>query len=130
MSTAKPLRELTRKDVHFEWSKQCQKTFALLKDKLSGSPTLAYPSFDKPFTMEIHVDASISGLGAVPSQIQNDGKLYPIAYTSCSLTPAERNYSVTELDSLAGVGFDPFSLLCVQSERDCAHEPHSYESGV
>ena len=62
---------------------------------------LAYPSFDKDFVLE--TDASILGLGAVLSQKQVDGKLHPIAYASRALNPAEKNYSVTELETLAVV---------------------------
>ena len=73
----------------------------VLKEKLTTAPVLAYPSFGKPYTVE--TDASISGLGAVLSQIQVDKKLHPVAYASRSLSPAERNYSVTKLETLAVV---------------------------
>ena len=65
------------------------------------APVLAYPCFTKDFTLE--TDASILGLGAVLSQTQDDGKLHPIAYASRALNPAEKNYSVTELETLAVV---------------------------
>ena len=72
-----------------------------LKEKLTSAPVLAYPLFDRPFILE--TDASISGIGAVLSQTQDDKKVHPIAYASRSLTPAERNYSITELETLAVV---------------------------
>ena len=52
---------------------------------------LAYPDFNllKPFV--VHTDASEQGLGAVLYQRQG-GKLCVIAYSSRSLTPAEKNY--------------------------------------
>lgn len=62
---------------------------------------LVYPTFERDFVLE--TDASVAGLGAVLSQVQPDGKLHPVAYTSHSLTPQERNYSVTELETLAVV---------------------------
>jgi hypothetical protein len=73
----------------------------LLKEKLTTAPVLAFPACDRDFTVE--TDASISGIGAVLSQQRDDGKLHPIAYASRSLSSAERNYSVTELETLAVV---------------------------
>ena len=96
---AEPLRELTRKDTPFLWTQSCKEAMCQLKEKLTTAPVLAYPSFDKPFTVE--TDASISGIGAVLSQVQEDAKLHPVAYASRSLSSAERNYSVTELETLA-----------------------------
>lgn len=51
----------------------------------------------------METDASVKGLGAVLSQQQNDGVLHPGAFASCSLLPTERNYSVTDLETLAVV---------------------------
>ena len=62
---------------------------------------LAYPSFDKPFILE--TDASIKGVGAVLAQQQADGYVHPVAYASTSLSAAERNYSITEQETLAVV---------------------------
>ena len=98
---AAPLRELTHKNAVFNWTEACKKAMATLKKKLTSAPVLAYPSFDKPFTVE--TDASINGLGAVLQQKQDDSKLHPVTYASRSLTDAERNYSITELEVLAVV---------------------------
>jgi len=72
-----------------------------LKVKLTSAPVLAYPSFDKPFTVE--TNACIDEMGAVLQQKQDDSKLHPGAFISRSLTPAERNYGITELEVLAVV---------------------------
>ena len=99
--TAAPLHALTRESVPFFWSIACQGAFLCLKDLLVSPPVLAYPNFDKSFVM--HTDASILGLGAVPEQEQEDGKLHPIAYASRSLSKAERNYGITEMEALGVV---------------------------
>ncbi len=83
------------------WSEQCQQGFEELKVKLTTALVLAYADFSQLFILE--VDASHGGLGAVLSQEQ-DGKLRPIAYASCSLRPTERNmsnYSSMKLEFLA-----------------------------
>ena len=98
---AEPIRELTRKNSVFYWTEACKEAMTRLKYALTTAPVLAYPSLDKPFTVE--TDASISGLGAVLMQVQDDSKLHPVAYASRSLNAAERNYSITELETLAVV---------------------------
>ena len=92
---------LTRKNVTFAWTEDCQKLFSTLKQCLTSAPVLAYPSLDQAFIVE--TDASILGLGAVLSQLQQDGFCHPVAYASRSLTAAERNYGITELETHAVV---------------------------
>ena len=69
---AQPLHRLTRKGVHFKWDEECQRAFDLLKKLLTTAPVLAYPRLNEPFVLE--TDASISGLGAILSQRQPDGR--------------------------------------------------------
>ena len=40
---------------------------------------------------------------AVLAQVQSDGKLHPIVYASRSLSPPEKNYIVTKLETLTVV---------------------------
>uniref|UniRef100_A0A3B3XY23 Gypsy retrotransposon integrase-like protein 1 n=1 Tax=Poecilia mexicana TaxID=48701 RepID=A0A3B3XY23_9TELE len=83
------------------WTDECQKSFEILKAKLTTTPVLAYADFTQPFILE--VDASHGGLGAVLSQMQG-GKVRPIAYASRGLRPTERNmanYSSMKLEFLA-----------------------------
>ena len=58
-------------------------------------------NFGVDFVLE--TDTSHQGLGAVLSQRQEDGKLHPIAYASCALSGAEKNYGITDLETLAVV---------------------------
>jgi len=95
------LHSLTQKDVAFQWSSECEEAFKQLKTALVNSPVLVYPNFLKPFTLE--TDASIKGLGAILSQLQDDHRLHPVAYASRSLSTTEKQYGITELETLAVV---------------------------
>ena len=98
---AGPLHALTKKDVTFVWTPECQSAFEELKQLLTTAPLLVYPRFDRPFMLE--TDASGSGLGAVLVQRQDDGSVRPVAYASRSLQHHEKNYGITELEGLAVV---------------------------
>jgi transposase InsO family protein len=96
---AKPLYHLTKDDTKFKWDEDCEATFEALKVKLTSAPTLAHPDYDKPFLL--YTDASNLGLGAVLAQNDSEGKEHPIVYLSRTLSPAESNYTITELECLA-----------------------------
>ena len=98
---AQPLTALTRNNVEFKWTEECQEAFDRLKQCLTSAPVLCYPSFDVPFVLE--TDASIKGIGAILSQTQSSGQRHPVAYASRSLSAAERNYGISELETLAVV---------------------------
>lgn len=98
---AAPLHDLTKKDVEFQWTTPCQVAFEELKRRLTSAPILAYPDFDLKFVVE--TDASYHGLRAVLSQKLPHQKLHPVAFASRALSPPEKNYSVTELETLAVV---------------------------
>ena len=66
-------------------------------------PILAFPDYQKPFTLD--TDASNLGIGAVLSQEQDDGQERVIAYGSRVLSKAERRYCVTRRELLAVVYF-------------------------
>ena len=61
---------------------------------------LAYPHFDAHVPFVLETNASVTGLDAVLSQEQTDGKIHPIAYASHSLNVHEKNYGITELETL------------------------------
>jgi len=96
---AKPMNELLKKDITFEWGERQQGAFEILKRKLVEKPILGYPVYEKPFLL--FTDASGTGLGAVLSQENEKGGETVIAYASRSLTPAEKNYPITDQECLA-----------------------------
>ena len=65
-----------------------------------SSPVLAYPQFQSEHPFIVETDASARGLRAVLAQQQTDGQVHPIAFASRSLTVPERNYAITELETL------------------------------
>jgi hypothetical protein len=99
--TAKPLNELTRKDIPWDWTPRCQDAFETLRQRITSEPVLIQPNLTKPF--ELEVDASGFALGAVLTQRGDNGKKHPISYYSTTLTEAERNYDIWDLELLAVV---------------------------
>ncbi len=87
------LTRLTRKNVNFVWSDECEKSFQYLKKALIQPTILQYPDFSKPFC--ITTDASKIACGAVFSQTY-DGIELPISYASRSFTKGESNKSTIE----------------------------------
>jgi hypothetical protein len=98
---AKPLNNLMKKNVKFEWKEKQQKAFDILKTKLMEKPIVKYPDFGKEFM--VITDASGKGLGAILAQKNKDNKEVVIAYASRSLVGAEINYPITDLECLAVV---------------------------
>ncbi|KAK3088256.1 hypothetical protein FSP39_016655 [Pinctada imbricata] len=90
-----PLRKLTRKDVDWSWNENCEKAFMELKQSLSSKNVMSYYDPEKP--VEVRVDASPIGFGAILAQ----DKI--VAYASRSLTPVESRYSQVEREALAVV---------------------------
>ena len=86
----------------FFWTSGHQKAFDALKLALTTAPVLGYPNFEREFILK--TDASLRGLGAVLSQVDDQGKTHVIAYASQTLKPSEksmRNYSSAKLELLA-----------------------------
>lgn len=98
---AAPLNKLTstRKGApKFFWSSEADKSFITLKKCLVSAPVLRCPDYNLPF--QVHTDASNCGVGAMLTQIV-DGKEHPVAYMSKTLNAPEKNYSITERETLA-----------------------------
>ena len=81
---SRPLTDLTKKDVPFEWILDCQQTFQLLKDLLMAEPILKYPDPNKPYVL--YMDASKYVSLTQEYEYEDEGKLkkihHPITYAS------------------------------------------------
>ena len=78
---------------------EAKEVFDTLKKKCMTAPVLAFADLEKPFLLE--TDASGLGLGTVLQQVQDDGKLHPVAYASRALKKGEKNYHSSKLEFLA-----------------------------
>ena len=84
------------------WTSECRQAWLDLRSHLINSSILAFPNFEKVFYCQ--TDASLKGLGAVLSQVQEDGERKVVAFASRSLRPSEKNssnYSSRKLELLA-----------------------------
>jgi transposase InsO family protein len=108
---AKPLYELTKKGVKWEWSNACEQAFKTIRDALTKYPVLMAPDPNKDYILE--TDASDEALSATILQYDDNNELHPIAYASKTLNDAQRNYTVTDREALAIVwGLEHFNTFC------------------
>ena len=97
---AAPLSDLTKvkRPNKVSWTEETNESFKHLKQMLCNAPIFKLPHIDKPFV--VRTDASDTGLGAMLLQ-EHNGKLFPIAFASMKLNPAQKRYSVVEREYLA-----------------------------
>ena len=96
---AKPLYELTKRTVDWNWAPQCEEAFQRLKRCFVTAPALRIYDWEKPAVVE--VDASDWSAGGTLLQEGDDGELYPVAYFSAKHSAAECNYDIYDKELLA-----------------------------
>ncbi len=94
-----PLTRLTKKDVPWHWSPECDQAFHAIRKSLMTAPVLAIADPDRPFY--VVCDASDFAIGCALMQRDNDGAERVVCYHSRQLKPAERNYPVHDKELLA-----------------------------
>ena len=113
---ARPLTQLTRKDVLFRFGDAERRAFEELKKRITEAPVLAH--FDRTKKLVFEADSSDYVTGGVLSQIGEDGELHPVAFFSKNLSPAECNYEIYDKELLAIVkGFELWQPELVASEQ-------------
>lgn len=94
-----PLFQLLKKDVHWNWTNECDKAWEYVKKELVSSRVLVHYNPEMPLTLAC--DSSAYGVGAVISHIFPNGDSKPIAYASRTLSKSEINYSQIDKEALA-----------------------------
>lgn len=91
---SRPLTELLKKGVIFQWTPTAEIAFQLLKQAMIEAPVLAVPNFQHQFVLE--TDACKDGIGVVLMQ-----QVHPVAYLSKGLCPKNQALSTYEKECLA-----------------------------
>ena len=116
------LTHLTKKDVKFTWTRQCEESFKEVKYALTHVQILILPKFGERF--EVICDASMVDVGAI---LLHNGKL--IAFESRKLIPVERNYTTGEQE-LRAVVYAMQTWRCYLESSNCVvatnHNPITY----
>ena len=94
---AKPLTDLTREKIGWQWDKREGQSFLALKAAMAIAPVLLLPDFEHQFV--VMTDASDVAIGAILEQDFGFG-LQPIAFLSRKLNPTKIRYSVYERELL------------------------------
>jgi hypothetical protein len=111
---AKPLVNLTKNTVPFDFNESCWNAFEQLKHKLCSADVLRH--YDPDLKSRIETDASDGVIAGVLSQLHrnyadpesengddddDEGSWRPVAYFSKTMAPAECNYEIHDKELLA-----------------------------
>ena len=124
---ARPLNKLLQKNAPFEWGVEQNQAFATLKEKVLSPPVLCH--YDHEADLYLRTDACGYGIGGHLVQVpkgktRKDGQL--LACVSRTLSPAERNYCVSDLECLAIVfSCDKFRKYIYEKEITIETDHHS-----
>ena len=88
-----PLNALLKTGSKWLWSAECSDAFKAAKRLLAH--------YNPSLPIRLAGDASAYGIGAVISHVFEDGSERPVAFTSRTLSPTERNYPQIEKEALS-----------------------------
>jgi hypothetical protein len=93
------ITQLTRKNTHFVWSKECSRSFESLKQAFPTAPVLQHFDYNREIIMEMDTSDYVST--SVLSQSNDDGILHPVAFFSKKHSPAKCNYEIYDKELMA-----------------------------
>ena len=97
-SLAKPLVNLTRKDVEFEFGEEQLMAMEKLKLCAQKCEAIKAISYQSDLEVTLAVDSSWMAVGFILSQQGTDGKRYPSRYGSLTWNKTEQRYSQAKLE--------------------------------
>ena len=92
------LTHLTKKDVEFNWTPECENCFQILKEFLQQAPILKYPDPQANYTL--YTDASKYAYAGVLTQ-HNNGTDHPITYVSRLFCGSQLNWATLTKEAYA-----------------------------
>ena len=97
---SKCFNDMTRKGVKFNWTKECDAVFKLLKEKLMENPVLISPQVNKDYV--IHCNASKYSYSGILQQTRpGTEELAPVAYFSGNFDKTQVKWNITEKEAYA-----------------------------
>jgi len=113
-----PLTELTKKDSGWKRGslpENALRAFCHLQSLLCSRPVLAYPCSDRQYALITDAsfgdDHTAGGLGAILTQIDQQGQFNVVAYASIKLQKFEKNYTLFLLEMQAAIfGMETFDI--------------------
>ena len=96
----KCFNDMTKKGAVFNWTKECDNAFKLLKEKLMEEPVLINPQVDKDYV--VHCDASkYSYSGILQQSRPGTDELAPVVYFSGNFDKTQVKWNITEKEAYA-----------------------------
>ena len=95
---SKVLTHLTKKDVEFNWTPECENYFQILKEFLQQAPILKYPNPQANYTL--YTDASKHAYTGILTQHSN-GTDHPITYMSRLFCESQLNWATLTKEAYA-----------------------------
>ena len=92
------LTHLTKKDVEFKWTPECENCFQILKEFLQQAPILRYPDPQASYTL--YTDALKYAYAGVLTQ-HNNGTDHPITYVSGLFCGSQLNWATLAKEAFA-----------------------------
>ena len=130
----KCFNDMTKKGAVFNWTKECDNAFKLLKEKLMEEPVLINPQVNKDYV--IHCDTSKYSYSGILQQTRpGTEELAPVAYFSGNFNKMQAKWNITEKKAYAiykSVKRFAFYITGVKTTAFSDHKPlkNFFEGGM